>query len=86
MKLFKSLFLSLALLATGLTVTGCIAIRSREPDRVVTVTNSPGYVVRTLPVGYRTVVVRGTTYYSSGNVYYRAQPGGYVVVERPSRF
>lgn len=83
MKPFNRIFFALSFLATGVLATSCISIRSREPDRVVTVTRSPGYVVKTLPAGSRTVVVRGTSYYTSGDVYYRSQPGGYVVVERP---
>lgn len=83
MKSFNRFFFALSWIAMGLMATSCIAIRTREPDRVVTVTTGPGYAVRTLPAGYRTVVVRGTTYYTSGDVYYRTAPGGYVVVERP---
>jgi hypothetical protein len=40
-------------------------------------------VVTTLPPNYRVRAYRGQTYYVYDNVYYRAHPGGYVVVGRP---
>jgi hypothetical protein len=40
-------------------------------------------VVTSLPPSYRVRVYRGRTYYVYNNVYYRAHPRGYVVVERP---
>jgi hypothetical protein len=40
-------------------------------------------VVTTLPPNYRVRAYRGQTYYVYNNVYYRAHPGGYVVVDRP---
>lgn len=43
----------------------------------------PGYVVDTLPGGYRTEVVGGVSYYRHNDVYYRPQGRRYVVVERP---
>ena len=50
---------------------------------VTTVTYSPGYVVRTLPSGYQTRVVSGTTYYTYGGTYFRPHTRGYVVVDAP---
>jgi len=44
----------------------------------------PGYMVDTLPGGYRTEVVGGVNYYRHNDVYYRSQGRRYVVVERPS--
>lgn len=43
----------------------------------------PGYVVDTLPGGYRSEVVGGVSYYRHNDVYYRRQGSRYVVVERP---
>lgn len=43
----------------------------------------PGYVINTLPSGYRTEVISGTRYYYHDNVYYRPQGRGYVVVRSP---
>jgi hypothetical protein len=40
-------------------------------------------VITTLPPNYRVRVYRGQTYYVYDNVYYRAHPGGYAVVDRP---
>lgn len=47
---------------------------------------SVGYQVRTLPYGYRTEIISGSTYYIHGGNYYVLRPGGrYVVVAPPSR-
>lgn len=78
---------SLSLLAAVLTIsTGCFVYERRTPAPVVVTETAPvttTRVVRVLPSGYRTTVVRGTTYYYTGNTYYRTAPGGYVVVTRP---
>lgn len=42
-----------------------------------------GAVVTFLPVGHRTVIVGGISYYYYDNVYYKACPTGYVVVPAP---
>jgi len=42
-----------------------------------------GAIVTVLPVGHRTVVVSGATYYYYDNVYYTASPAGYVIVPAP---
>ena len=44
---------------------------------------SVGYEVRSLPSGYRTEVVGGTSYYVHDGHYYRSRSGRYVVVEAP---
>lgn len=69
----------LALLAV-LAFSGCISVKTTSEPAVVI---PKGTVVTTLPVGYRTRVVKGVTYYSNDNVYYRAHPRGYVVTTRP---
>ena len=43
----------------------------------------PGYVVTSLPSGYRTVRYHRNVYYVNRNVYYRPHPHGYVVVAPP---
>lgn len=82
MKTLLSLFTLAAML---LTTTGCFVYERRTPRVVVTETPAvtTTRVVTVLPSGYRTRVYRGSTYYYSGNVYYRTAPGGYVVVDRP---
>jgi len=81
----KFIFLSL-LTASALSVTGCF-VYERKPARTVVVESGPMVretVVTTLPSGYRTRIYRGSTYYYSGDVVYRARPAGdYVVVNRP---
>ena len=77
-----------ALVAISLTTTGCFSYERRVPaSRTVVVESGPATretVITTLPTGYRTRVVSGTTYYYTRNSYYRAYPrGGYVVVPRP---
>ncbi len=76
---------TLALLA--LAVSGCIYV-STPPTRTVVqetryIAPAGQRVVTTLPPNYRVRVYRGTTYYVYDNVYYRAHPRGYTVVQRP---
>jgi hypothetical protein len=80
----------LAALAAPVLLTSCIVFPSRE--RVVTVQETapvvyesyrPGYVVTTLPSGYRTVTYNRSTYYENRGVYYQPSNRGYVVVRRP---
>lgn len=78
----------LAVLATvSLTTVGCFSYERRAPARTVVVESGPAVretVITTLPTGYRTRTVSGTTYYYTRNTYYRSYPsGGYVVVPRP---
>jgi len=80
--------LSIALLAIGLTTSGCFVYERRTvPNRVVVHETTVGpapRVVTVLPTGYRTRVYRGVNYYYYDNVYYRSYPsGGYTVVRRP---
>jgi len=80
-----------SLLLGGLTVlllTGCVVTTPEPPTVAVqTVTTEPvyrpGYVVTTLPVGYRTVRYGPSVYYVNRGVYYRRHHSGYVVVTRP---
>lgn len=80
--------LSLSLLGAALLLTsGCFTYERRTSTPVVVETTTPVVaserVVTVLPTGYRTRVVRGTTYYYSNDVYYRKTPAGYVVTTRP---
>ena len=68
--------------AAALITTGCVVETYTPPGATVT-TYEPGYVVRTLPSGYRTEVISGTRYYYHDNVYYRPQGSSYVVVRSP---
>ena len=76
-----------ALAAITLTTSGCFTYERRVPARTVVVETAPTTretVITTLPTGYRTRTVSGTTYYYTRSSYYRAYPsGGYVVVPRP---
>jgi hypothetical protein len=76
---------ALALLA--LAASGCIYV-STPPQRTGVqetryIAPDRQTVITTLPPNYRVRVYRGQTYYVYNNVYYRAHPRGYVVVERP---
>lgn len=77
-----------ALALTALAPTGCIYVSAPPPRRTIVqetryVGPAQTTVVTTLPPGYRVRVYRGTTYYIRDNVYYRAHPGGYVIVPQP---
>jgi hypothetical protein len=58
-------------------------VQQPEPSVASVTTYNPGYVVQTLPSGYQTRTVRGTTYYTYHGTYYRPSTRGYVVVESP---
>lgn len=75
----------LALAATVLFggLIGCVTPYDVSGGAVVTSSYQPGYVVTSLPAGYRTVTYGGTRYYQHDNVYYRPRGSGYAVVDRP---
>ncbi len=77
----------LGALAAAALLGGCVL---PAPPPLVTVESQPapvvyrtGYVVNTLPAGYRTVRYHRNVYYVNRNVYYRPHRHGYVVVQRP---
>jgi hypothetical protein len=81
---------------TSPRVLGClaVAIATLLPSCVDPYTHSQGpavtsyragYEVRTLPSGYRTEIVDGSSYYVHNGTYYRPRSGRYVVVEAPRR-
>jgi len=83
----KSLQLGCCALVITAFQSNCVykpEVRQSEPGVTASVTTySPGYVVRTLPSGYQTRVVSGTTYYTYHGTYFRPHTGGYVVVAAP---
>jgi hypothetical protein len=81
------ILLSAVLTLMALAVPGCIYV-SNPPERTVVretrvVAPASRTVITNLPPGYRVRPYRGVTYYEVDNVYYRAQPGGYLIVDRP---
>lgn len=79
-----TVLLSIAVAGAGVFLTSCADPYYTGTTASVTAYR-PGYVVHTLPPGYRTEVVSGTRYYHHNNVYYRPQGRDYVVVEAPRR-
>lgn len=79
--LVKPLVLGCLGLAITSMLPSCVDARAgyRGPQASVSV----GYEARTLPIGYRTEVIGGTSYYIHNGVYYRPRSGRYVVVEAP---
>jgi hypothetical protein len=77
---------SLTLSAAVLALTGCVDPYYAGGGGVAVTSNyRPGYSVTSLPRGYRTEVISGTSYYQHGGVYYRPKGRGYVVVDAPHR-
>ncbi|MDP3849086.1 MAG: hypothetical protein Q8Q59_01180 [Luteolibacter sp.] len=52
-------------------------------DSATVTTYRPGYRVNSLPGGYRSETISGSTYYYHDGYYYRQGSGGYVVVDAP---
>ncbi len=48
-------------------------------------THQPGYRLDSLPSGYRSENLGGSTYYYHNGAYYQRHSGGYVVAEAPRR-
>jgi len=71
-----------AALCMGLA--SCVVPYDGQSTGSVTVSSySPGYRVNTLPGGYRSELISGSTYYYHDGYYYRQGSGGYVVVDAP---
>lgn len=81
MKTISTVLSIISLGAVGL-LSSCVDPYYTGTTATVT-TYNPGYVVDTLPGGYRTEVIGGVSYYRHNDVYYRPQGRRYVVVERP---
>jgi hypothetical protein len=75
--------LSLLAAGSGALLTSCVDPYYSGPSSTSVTVHRPGYVVQTLPPGYRSEVISGTSYYYHDNVYYRPQGRGYVVVDSP---
>ena len=77
------------LLATSLVIgsalTSCVVpVDGNASTTTTTYTDyQPGYRINSLPSGYRSEVISGSTYYYNDGHYYRSQSGGYVVVDAP---
>lgn len=57
-----------------------------QPERLTTAaTYMPGYRIDSLPSGYRSENLGGSTYYYHNGAYYQRHSGGYVVAEAPRR-
>lgn len=69
-------------LATAALLTSCVDTYV-DPHPTTVSTYHPGYVAHTLPPGYRTVVVDGSSYYVHGDTYYQPRGDRYVVVNTP---
>ncbi len=75
----KSLVLGSLGLAIAAMLPSCVATYPATGSANVSV----GYEARTLPYGYRSEVISGTTYYVHNGAYYRPRGGRYVVVQAP---
>jgi hypothetical protein len=65
-------------------LASCIVPYDSDGGGSVSVTRySPGYRVNSLPGGYRSENISGSTYYYHDGYYYRPGSGGYVVVDAP---
>ena len=73
----------LLLTSAAALLSGCVETYSPGGPSAGAPGYRPGYVVTTLPQGYRAEVISGTRYYYHDNVYYRPQGRGYVVVQSP---
>ena len=65
-------------------LASCVVPYDSHGGGSVSVTRySPGYRVNSLPGGYRSENISGSTYYYHEGYYYRPGSGGYVVVDAP---
>jgi hypothetical protein len=65
-------------------LSSCVAPYDSQGGGSVTVTSyRPGYRVNSLPGGYRSETISGSTYYYHDGHYYRPGSGGYVIVDAP---
>lgn len=55
----------------------------RHDGRTTVTTYRPGYRLSSLPSGYRSENLGGSTYYYHNGAYYQRNAGGYVVTEAP---
>lgn len=74
--------LAISSLTIGFGLTSCVAPYDAYGGTTVT-TYSPGHRINSLPGGYRTEIIGGSTYYYHNGSYYRSGSGGYVVADAP---
>jgi len=74
--------LALAGVAMSLAVASCAYPETGYGSASIT-TYQPGYRTTSLPHGYRTENLAGSTYYYSNGSYYQRNAGGYVVIDAP---
>jgi len=82
MKPTTTTLLLAASLVIGSTLTSCV-VPTEAFGSTKYQTYQPGYRINSLPNGYRSEVISGSTYYYNDGHYYRPQSGGYVVVDAP---
>lgn len=71
-------------MALCMGLTSCVVPYDSNGGGSVTVSRySPGYRINSLPGGYRSETISGSTYYYHDGYYYRSGSGGYVVVDAP---
>jgi len=71
-------------MALCMGLTSCVVPYDSNSGGSVTVSSySPGYRINSLPGGYRSETILGSTYYYHDGYYYRSGSGGYVVVDAP---
>ena len=74
-------------LAAGFSLSSCVSPYDTGPRTSTTTTTTyrPGYTTSTLPGGYRSETIGGTSYYYHNGAYYQRRNDSYVVVEAPRR-
>lgn len=85
MKSSTTSLLFIASIAIASTFTSCVEpIGVTGASTTTTYTDyQPGYRTTSLPSGYQSEVISGSTYYYNDGHYYRPNSGGYVVVAAP---
>ena len=84
--LFKPLLI-IGSLTLALSVSSCVEVQPGLETYESTEyrpTYSPGYRITSLPTGYRTENISGTTYYYHDGHYYQPNSDGYAVVTAPT--
>ncbi len=79
----KPILLGLTAIAAGVVTPSCVDAGYAYGDPRPAYRS--GYVVQTLPHGYREEYIGGSRYYYHNNVYYRRQGTTYIVVDSPRR-
>jgi len=84
MKTYTTALLLTAGIVISSTLTSCVTPADNSATTTTTYSSyQPGYRTTSLPTGYQSEVISGSTYYYTDGQYYRSNSGGYVVVEAP---